>query len=168
MDVLPAHNQIGSRNAKHGFPLAGAPTPGCLGWRIRKTMLIRFAASVGGLWWGHFPEVQAYQVCCAVVEAAPAFPMMSRWSSSSDKHGLWPGVVIAVSVPAAAGVLSMVFPCPARRIQGVWGGGFERPCLANLLSEGRGGAGRGEGSERDGCREVGVDKQGRVPPIAEG
>ena len=77
MDTLPAHNQIGSRNAKHGFPLAGAPAPGGLGWWIRKTMLIRFAAMVGGLWWGRFPEVQDYQVCCVVVEAAPAFPVMS-------------------------------------------------------------------------------------------
>ena len=84
MAALPARNQVGSRNAKHGFPLAGAPAPGGLGWRIRKTMLIRFAAPVewdnrvteafpgwavnvlsmvsglvGGLWWEHFPEVQA-------------------------------------------------------------------------------------------------------------
>ena len=50
MDTLPAHNQIGSRNAKHGFPLAGAPAPGGLGWWIRKTMLIRFAAMV--VLWG--------------------------------------------------------------------------------------------------------------------
>ena len=74
----------GCRCSKHGFPLAGAPAPGGLGWWIRKTMLSKSAA--GG----------------------------ARWP------------------------------------------------------EGRGGAGRGEGSERDGCREVGVDKQGRVPPIAEG
>ena len=74
------------------------------------------------------------------------------------------GVVIAVSMPVAAGVLSMVFPWRARRLQGVWGGGFERPCLSDLLPRWW----CGEGSERDGCREVGVDKQGRVPPIAEG
>ena len=84
-----------------------------------------------------------------------------RQGSGLDKHGLWVGAVIAVSVLAAAGVLSMVFPWRARRLQGIWGGGFERPCLADLLP-----AGRGEGVV--GCREVGVDKQGRVPPIAEG
>ena len=43
------------------------------------------------------------------------------------------GVVIAVSMPVAAGVLSMVFPWRARRLQGVWGGGFERPCLSGVL-----------------------------------
>jgi len=63
-----------------------------------------------------------------------------RQGSSSDKHGLWVGAVIAVSVLAAAGVLSMVFPWRAHRLQGIWGGGFERPCLADLLPAGHGGA----------------------------
>ena len=66
-----------------------------------------------------------------------------RQGSGLDKHGLWVGAVIAVSVLAAAGVLSMVFPWRARRLQGIWGGGFERPCLADLLP-----AGGGEGMVR--------------------
>ena len=78
--VPEGRGRRGSGLGKHGFPLAGVPAPGRLGWRIRKTMLSKSAA--GGA----------------------------------------------------------------------------------LLPEGRGGA----GSERGGCREVGVDKQGRVPPIAEG
>ena len=50
MDALPAHNQANRKSAKHGFPLVGAPAPGRLRWRIRKTMLIRFAAMV--VLWG--------------------------------------------------------------------------------------------------------------------
>ena len=55
----------------------------------------------------------------ALVWWAPSAPEgRGGWGSGLDKHGLWLGAVIAVSVPAAAGVLSMVFPWRARQLQG--------------------------------------------------
>jgi len=76
------------------------------------------------------------------------------------------GVVIAVSVLAAAGVLSMVFPWRAHRLQGVWGGGFERPCLANLRLEGRGG--RRAAAVQGGVREARGMGAGRWASISRG
>jgi len=42
------------------------------------------------------------------------------------------GTLLAHTPPAAE-MLSMVFPWRPRRLQGAWGGGFERPCLSSVL-----------------------------------